>query len=443
MVDNDRHTDPASPTVLPESTTWVCRFSAFESMSVSVIQGTPLQLFLLGQGAGPAALGLTVALFPLSMALQFPMALYLPRLGFPRTLAFGRQFRTALLAGLAAIGLGAGWLGGGVTIALAVVATGLFHALFSLAITARSPWWAGLAPQEVRGRFLARELLTANVSLVTSGLLVTAILRLETPLKFPLIFLLAALAGLVALRCIPRIPVIPVPPMPPIRHSLRDLRKTSLPRLMVYQMIAGLAGGGHSVIWIIVLRNRLHWDDHMINLMPLAASILIIPALPFLGRLLDQFGSRICLILAGLLNTLHLGLYAITASGFMPTSYLIGIAFTILLLQGTATISINLTNLASGRLVMGQVPPELQSIAAATMTLMGSILGALFPLGWGLIAEGFGQKEGIIWGWAWNGHSLLYVAMAILMAGSLILAARIQEPGSPSLRKTLRMGSLF
>ena len=429
---------PGDPVSLTEATTWVCRFSAWESMSVSVIQGAPIQLFLLGHGAGPAVLGVTVALLPLSMALQFPMAMQIPRRGLAWTLAFGRRIRIGILAILAAIALGAGWLGGGMTVALAVVATGLFHALFSAAITARSPWWAALAPHEVRGRFLARELLVANISLVASGLVVTGILSLESPLKFPLIFLLAALAGSAALRCIAHIPVVPVSPMPSIGHGLRDLRKTTLPRLLAFQLAFGFANGGHAVCWIIVLRDRLHWSDQMINLMPLAAAIGIIPLLPLLGRLLDGLGSRICLILSTFLGVIHLGLWAATAGGAMPISGLLGMGLTIFLLQGTSTISLNLMNLASGRLVMGQTPPDLQALAAATMTLVGSLLGATFPIAWGLIAEQVSPWHGTYLDWAWNGHTLMYTIMAGLAAISLFLVARLQEPGAPSLRTVLR-----
>ena len=426
------------PVSLTKATTWVCRFSAWESMSVSVIQGAPIQLFLLGHGAGPAVLGVVVALLPLSMALQFPMALQIPRRGFPGTLAFGRKIRIGLLASLAAIGVGAGWLGGGMTVALAVVATGLFHALFSMAITARSPWWAALAPSEVRGRFLARELLVANVSLVASGLMVTGILSLESPLKFPLIFLLAALASLAALRCIWHIPVVPVPPMPPIGHGLRDLRKTTLPRLLAFQIFFGFANGGHAVCWIIVLRDRLHWSDQMINLMPLAAAMTIIPLLPLLGRLLDGLGSRICLVLSTILGVIHLGLWVATAGGAMPATGLLGIGLTIILLQSTSTISLNLMNLASGRMVMGQTPPELQALAAATMTMVGSLLGAIFPLAWGLIAERVSPWQGTYLGWTWNGHALMYAVMAGITAISLFLVARLQEPGAPPFRASLR-----
>jgi hypothetical protein len=426
------------PMCLTEATTWVCRFSAWESMSVSVIQGAPIQLFLLGHGAGPAVVGVVVALFPLSMALQFPMALQIPRRGLPWTLAFGRRIRIGILACLAAIALGAGELGGGMTVALVVVATGLFHALFSAAITARSPWWAALAPHGVRGRFLAQELLVANISLVAFGLVVSVILSLESQLKFPLIFLLAALAGLAALRCISYIPVVPVPPMPPVGHGLRDLRKTTLPRLLAFQLAFGFANGGHAVCWIIVLRDRLHWSDQMINFMPMAAAMGIIPLLPLLGRLLDGLGSRSCLILATFLSVIHLGLWAATAGGAMPVTGILGMGLTIALLQGTATTSVNLMNLASGRLVMGQTPLELQALAAATMTLVGSLLGATFPLAWGLIAERVSPWQGTYLSWAWNGHALMYAAMAGIAATSLFLVARLQEPGAPSFRKALR-----
>ena len=429
---------PGEPVSLTEATTWVCRFSAWESMSVSVIQGAPIQLFMLGHGAGPAALGVAVALFPLSMALQFPMALQIPRRGLPQTLAFGRRTRVGILAFLAAIALGAGWLGGGMTVALAVVAAGLFHALFSAAITARSPWWATLAPHEVRGRFLARELLVANISLVASGLVVTGILSLESPLKFPLIFLLAALASLAALRCIAHIPVVPVPPTPPVGHGLRDLRKTTLPRLMAFQLAFGFANGGHAVCWIIVLRDRLHWSDQMINFMPLAAAIGIIPLLPLLGRILDGLGSRTCLMLSTFLAVIHLGLWTATAGGAMPATGLLGMGLTIILLQGTSTISLNLMNLASGRLVMGQTPPELQALAAATMTLVGSLLGAIFPLAWGLIAERVSPWQGTYLGWTWNGHALMYGIMAGITAATLFFVARLQEPGAPSFRTSLK-----
>ena len=393
---------------------------------------------MLGHGAGPAALGVAVALFPLSMALQFPMALQIPRRGLPQTLAFGRRTRVGILAFLAAIALGAGWLGGGMTVALAVVAAGLFHALFSAAITARSPWWAALAPHEVRGRFLARELLVANISLVASGLVVTGILSLESPLKFPLIFLLAALASLAALRCIAHIPVVPVPPTPPVGHGLRDLRKTTLPRLMAFQLAFGFANGGHAVCWIIVLRDRLHWSDQMINFMPLAAAIGIIPLLPLLGRILDGLGSRTCLMLSTFLAVIHLGLWTATAGGAMPATGLLGMGLTIILLQGTSTISLNLMNLASGRLVMGQTPPELQALAAATMTLVGSLLGAIFPLAWGLIAERVSPWQGTYLGWTWNGHALMYAIMAGITATTLFFVARLQEPGAPSFRTSLK-----
>ena len=426
---------------LPQAKKWVYTFSAFESMSVSVIQGAPIQLFLLGQGAGPAIIGVSVALLPLSFILQFPMALQIPKLGLVRTLSFGRQVRVGILASLAVIGLAASWLGGDLTLALTLVAVGIFHALFSVAITARSPWWAALVPAVVRGRFLASELLAANISLVASGLLVTGILSLTTPLQFPLIFLLAALASLAATRCIRHIPVVPLPPMPPLGHGLRQLRQTTLPRLLAFQLLFALANGGHAVSWIIVLREHLHWSNQMINLMPLAAAIGIIPVLPLLGRLLDGFGSRTCLMLATFLGVLHLGLWTVTAGGLMPTAGLFGVILTIALLQGTATISLNLLNLASGRLVMGQTPPELQSLAAATMTLVGCLLGAAFPLLWGLIAERLSPWQGSLLGWSSNGYALMYAIMAGIAALSMVLVARIQEPQAPTLRSAL--GALF
>jgi hypothetical protein len=288
------------------------------------------------------------------------------------------------------------------------------------------PWITQWIPEDVRGRYLSRDQMSA--ALATLGTMIVAmvcLLRPEAKHAYGFLFFGSFVTAIISLWFLRRIPDVPVTASPESREVAPYKEMLLHPpffKLLVYNacFLAALAGGG--VFWIPMLRDSFAATDSLILGMMVLSSAVCAASLWGLGHLVDRVGSRPLLGLATLFFAIHFCCWCSVAARVVPFNLA-----TILLVQVTAGIGISLFNLANMRLVMATVPAMGRSHFFALYTVVTSLVSGVLPIFWGILLDALAGWGGPWSRWQWNQYSLLYSALVVIMAVALVLRNRLSE----------------
>jgi MFS family permease len=404
---------------------WALAFEVVNACSWSAVLGTPMILLLKSQGASGTVLGVALALLPLTQALQMVGARLLPRYGYRGLMVRGWTARTALVGVIAAVAFCAPALGPSATIVLTLGLLAGFTVLRGLASCAWMPWITQLVPAERRGRFIAASGMLIQGTTVVCNLGYALVLdRLPAPFGAAVLLVWSCLTGFLAAWTMARIRDCsveaeggsgPVPWRTMLAHR-------PFARLVLFALMACTALAALGVLWVPVMRDLHHRDDGFIALLPVWAGVAYLAVLPLLGRLVDRTGSRPLLGLALVTWSLHALLWAALAAGWLPLSW-----WVLGLIQLTAGSGSAAFYLGGQRLLMATVPGQGRSHFFALHSLALAAGQGLSPVLWGLALDACAPWAG--WaGLGLNAHAALYLVSAGLMAGCLVLCARLEEP---------------
>lgn len=401
-------------------------FSLCNALSFQIILGAPIILYAKSIGASSTVLGIIASFTPLMTVFQLPAAQFLGRYGYKQFVLMGWSLRTIFIFLMTAVPL-AVFLDS--TSKLAVILASLFgfNLLRGISSAAWMPWISSLIPEEIRGRFLSLDQIFMHVgsllALVASALVMSG--RVE-PWEYSLVFLLSAIGATLSLNFIRRIPEVaaeetvrkssePVPwgkilSYPPFRELLR------------FNVLFMAVIGSMGVFTVEYLREFPHFDVSLVLYLSGISFVGALVSLPFVGRLVDEAGSKPVMTGAlALFGAVILGWFLV-AAGVLPCSlWVIG---TLNFFAGVAGSNFNLANV---RIIMATMPEMGRNHFFALFTVITSLgLGAA-PIVWGVSLDFIGTYEAVTGAFHWRRHSIYFLALFVLNLIALSFIRRLHE----------------
>ena len=356
-------------------------FQVFNTVSFTIVLGTPMILYFKKLGASATVLGIVLSLPALLNILQIPAAQFVERIGYRAFVLRGWTLRAALILAMAGVAMLPEKINPLTRIALLLFLLFVFNASRGISLCGFLPWITHWIPEDVRGRYLSRDQMSS--ALASLGTMIVATIYLRPPeagSAYGFLFFASFVTAIISLWFLRRIPDVPVTPRPVSREDVPYKDMLLYPpffRLLVYDVVFlfGLAGG--SVFWIPLLRDSFAAGDSVILGMSALWSAVCAVCLWGFGHLIDRVGSRPLLGLATLVFVAHFSLWCSVAARVLPFNLV-----AIFLLQFTSAVAMSLFNLANTRLVMATVPSMGRSHFFALFTVVTSLRCRRRPAWW-------------------------------------------------------------
>jgi hypothetical protein len=412
---------------MPDGTWNAHLFQVYNSVSFNLVIGTPMVLLFKFHGASATLLGVILALGPLLNILQLPASRHVEHVGYRAFVLRGWLTRTffifaiAIVAWLPSTAIGTGW-----RLGILLVLLTAFHAARGYFSCGYLPWMTSWIPEAVRGRFLSRDQ-TATALAGSLTMFATAFYMHGggSNGKFALLFLVSYVAGVTSLLYLRRIPDVPVTDKRPSHHKvpwLELLRYPPFLRFMAYNALvhAGIAGAG--VLWVPLLRDVYGCGEDWVLGMAAMTGGTIAVMTWCIGPLADKVGSRPLLGAAGLVFVVHFAGWAAIGAHWWTVD-----VWTAAFICITSGIGFSLFNLANMRLAMATVPAMGRSHFFALFSVIINLVLGLLPVLWGMGVDRLETWQLRCGDWEWNGFSLLYGTIVMIMAAALLLLRTVSE----------------
>lgn len=412
---------------LPSGSWNAFAFSLSNTFTWSLALGAPMLLYFKSLGASATVLGIVNALPPLLSILQIPAAHFLERAGYRAFMLRGWTTRTLFVAGMAAVPLLPAAVPRETRMILMLFLLFLFNLSRGIFMCAWLPWLNQWVPDQVRGRFFARE-----HSLIALALLVTNLTAAwwlghnAAGGAYAGLFFIAFVGGALGVSFLRRIPDVPVPEESRSRGAppwFTMLRYRPFLRLVWFNLAVSAVLAGSGVFWIPLLRDQFGASDQYIMSLGAVASLVSAGCLLGLGHVVDRVGSRPLLALSCGSLALHLAAWAAVGAGVLPLHPVV-----VLGIQASAALGNSMYGLANVRLLMATVPAMGRSHFLALFSAIIAVATGLLPVMWGLLLDGL-RHFGAQWGpWIWNNYSVLYGVLVLLALIAQFLRHRLEEP---------------
>ena len=402
-------------------------FQVFNTISFSIVLGTPMLVYFKGLAASGTILGIVAALPPLLNILQMPAARFVEQVGYRAFVLRGWSLRSVFVVGMTVVPLLPSNIDSPTRMALMLFLLFAYNTSRGISVCGYLPWITQWIPEGVRGRYLSGDQMCGSVATVATLLGTAFFLRGEIArTAFGGVFFASFVAAIVSLLFLRRIPDVPPPP------SNSDVQRVPWKdmalyppffRLLVYNVIifASLAGAG--VFWVPCLRDEFQLSDSQILLLGSLTPIGIAVCLLWLGRVVDHVGSRPVLAVANVSLAFHYASWASLAAHLMPLTW-----WSILLIQSLSGLGLAALNLANQRLAMSIVPVVGRSHFLALFSVVNGLTLGVLPVIWGVALD---SLAGWHRGWErleWNHFSVLYTALVVIALAAQLWHARLDEP---------------
>jgi MFS family permease len=296
-------------------------------------------------------------------------------------------------------------------------------------------WMADVIPARLRGRFNARRIQFGQAVGLVLSLLAGVALDWPDPAQKTLLrhiisgmFGLAGILGMVDILLFLRVP----DPKPVHHHptlSLRELVRQPLanPSFRVFLCYSALmtfaTGFVGQFVWLYVF-DEVGMSNLRANLLLITVPTLVsMGVYPFWGRLVDRFGSKPALLLAGLIVINGASSWIlVTRTSWVPGYLLVLTA--VLAWPGMELAGFNLLL----RLADSGNRTRASSAVVAINSLAVAIAGTLSGLFGGLVAEWLGPHWRVtVLGWPVTFHGVLFLASGVLRALALLCVLFLKE----------------
>lgn len=401
-------------------------FSLCNAVSFQIILGAPIILYAKSIGASSTVLGIIASFTPLMTVFQLPAAQFLGRYGYKKFVLMGWSLRTVFIFLMTVVPL-AVFLDNTTKLAVILASLFVFNLLRGISSAAWMPWIATLIPEEIRGRFLSLDQIFMHVgslfALVASAVVMTG--RVDA-WEYALVFFLSAVGATLSLNFMRRIPEVaaaetvrkssePVPwgkilAYPPFRELLR------------FNVLFMAVIGSMGVFTVEYLREFPHFDVSLVLYLSGLSFIGALVSLPFVGRLVDEAGSKPVMTGALMLfSAVILGWFLVAARVLPCSLWVVG---TLNFFAGVAGSNFNLANV---RIIMATMPEMGRNHFFALFTVITSLgLGAA-PIVWGVSLDFIGTYEAVTGVFHWRRHSIYFLALFLLNLVALTLIRRLHE----------------
>jgi len=412
---------------MPEGVWNAYLFQIFNTMSFAIVLSTPMLLYFKRQNASATVLGIVVALPNLLNILQIPAAQFVERTGYRAFVLRGWMLRALFILAMAVVPLLPDKLNATTRIALMLFLLFAYNASRGISLCGFLPWVTQWIPEEVRGRYVAGDQMSAAVATLVTMILAAAYLT-TTDVRFPyaLMFSASFVTALISLLFLRRIPDVPVQTRAASGENVPYKQMLLYPpflRILIYDAVLLTALAGSGVFWIPFLRDTFGASDGFILGMMVVWAVVSVVCLWVFRHLIDRVGSRPMLGLGTFSFVVHFTLWGSLAARVLPFNWV-----TLGAIQVTSGLANALYNLANTRLVMATVPPMGRSHFFALFTVVTSLVLGVLPVFWGILLDSL-SGWGTTWGtWQWNQYSLLYSALVVIVMVALGLRKRLREP---------------
>lgn len=398
-------------------------FQIFNTMSYSIVLGTPVLLYFKFLNASATVIGIVAALPPLLNILQIPAARFVEIVGYRAFVLRGWSLRAVFVVGLAGVAVLPAKIDETTKVALMLSLLFAYNTSRGVSVCGFLPWITQWIPEDVRGRYISRDQLCGAVASVATMVVTAGYLRRhDAESAFAVVFGASFVAAIVSLLFLRRIPDVP-PPSRGNGTGRVPWREMALYppflRLLIYNVLAFLPLAGGGVFWVPCLRDQFRMTDAQILVIGALTPVVSATCLFPLGKLVDRTGSRPVLALANVTLAGHFAAWAMLSARLLPVT--VG---TIIMLQALSGLGLAALNLANQRLAMSVVPAMGRSHFFALFSVVNGLTLGVFPVLWGIALDS-------LTGWStgyWNQFSVLYVALAGLSLVALAYHWQLTEP---------------
>jgi MFS family permease len=412
-------------------------FAVFNALSFQVVLASPMVLYAKTLGASATVLGIIAGMMPLLVILQIPAAGHVDRVGYKRFVYAGWGMRVGFIFVIALVPLAA-FLDATTRLALILTLLFCFNISRGISSAAWLPWIASLVPASIRGRYLAGDQAAQAVASVISFVLSGLCLGLDpAPWRFAALFGFSAAMGAVSLVFLKRIPDATPP-----EHARGSntpvpwgemIRFRPFHRLLCMVVGWSIAYGGMGTFTVAFLRVEAGMPEGRILILNSTAYVGALASLWLFGSRLDGWGSK------PVLGTSLAAWFAVllgwfTLAGRVVTPGL-GVVIVLQVLMGLFAAAVAMAN---ARLVMAITPALGRNHFFAIYSVVSSGALGLAPIGWGLLIDGVGTREGVWLGVTWTRYTVFFAGVALVYLVTLGLATRLEEPKAASMEKMLR-----
>lgn len=401
-------------------------FNLFNAVSFQIILGAPIIVYAKSIGASSTVLGIIASFTPLMTVFQLPAAQFLGNYGYKQFVLMGWSMRTVFIFIVTAVPLAA-FLDNSSKLAVLLASLFVFNLLRGISSAAWMPWIATLIPEEIRGRFLSIDQIFMHtgslLALVSSAAVMTGNVA---PWEYSVVFLLSASGATVSLYFIRKIPET---------ATAETARKSSarvpwrsiisyppFRELLVFNVLFMAVIGSLGVFTVEYLREFPKFNVSLVLYLSGISFIGALSSLPFVGRLVDDAGSKPVMTGALIVFGITILGWFLVAAGILPCSiWVIGL---LNFLAGVAGANFNLANV---RIIMSTMPEMGRNHFFALFTVITSLgLGAA-PILWGVSLDFIGTYEAVTGAFHWRRHSIYFLALFVLNLLALALIRRLHE----------------
>jgi len=413
-------------------------FGAFNALSFQIVLGSPMILYAKSLDASATVLGIIAGMMPLLVIFQIPAANHINRIGYRRFVLAGWSTRVLFIFGMALVPLTSGFLDIANRLALLLALLFCFNLSRGISSCAWLPWITLLVPEEMRGRYLARDAAIQNLASFISFLVAAVVLTDATHAwQFAILFAFSACMGAISLVFLKRIPDVPIAEAVKTSQApvpwLEMIRFAPFQKLLRTTVAWSIAYGGINAFTVAFLKARSGLAEGQILLISSVAFLGGVSSLWLLGSRFDRVGSKPVLGAAcvGWLGALA-GWGALAGGGMtVSLGFVLGLQFVMCLLAAAV-------NMANNKLVMGIVPAMGRNHFFAIYSVVSNVTLGLAPIAWGLLIDAVGERTSVWLGIEWNRFTVFFAGAAVAFAVMLGLVQRLEEPKATSMQALLR-----
>lgn len=418
--------DVSTGDAMPKDIAHAYWFQVYNSMSFSIVLGLPMMLYFKNLGASGTILGVLGSLAPLFTLLQIPAAKLVEKTGYRAFVLRGWSIRSFFIIGMLIVPILPGAINPSSKMVLMLFFLIGYNASRGFSSCGFLPWMSQLVPESVRGRFVSNDMMCSLISIVATSLLGALIFKLmDNDLGFTLIFGIALIGAFTSLYFLKRIPDVPVA----IESSSAEpvpwkklLNYGPFKKFLFFNFIIIVAWSAGGVISVPMIRDHFGISDEKFMLLNASWGVFFILGAYLSRKILDRVGSKPLLVLALLIQVLHMVGWSALSSGVLPFNL-----FTVGLQQATWGLGFALFQTANMRMVMGLVPVMGRSHFFAIFSVSNSITAGLFPIFWGMVYDGLLGTHSQWGGWDWNVFSIIYLLIAGIASASIWALYRVPE----------------
>ncbi|MBN2449679.1 MAG: MFS transporter [Lentisphaeria bacterium] len=307
-------------------------------------------------------------------------------------------------------------------------------------------WMADVIPSRIRGRYNARRIQYGQAVGVVLSLLAGLALDWPDPEQRLLLrniisamFLVAGLCGMVDILFFARVPddkPVHVHPHLGLRELVsRPLRNPAFRAFLGYSATMTFATGYIGQFIWLYLFEEVGMTNLTANLLLVTVPTLVsMAAYPFWGRIVDRYGSKPALLLAGLVVVNGASAWILVRQGSWVPGYIL-VLTAVVAWPGMDLGAFNLLL----RLTESGDKGRSGSAVVAINSLVVAIAGTLSGVFGGVVAQWLGRSWRItVLGWPISYHGVLFLVSAVLRLGALGWILRLEEGRRLATRDALR-----